>query len=251
MAAAAYSSMRSPPLQLSKTPRFVPQLVVFDLDDCLWSPEMYTLRFEPDTAVAGDLGGGVGSGAVGATVTTQRRGGAPTVQLFPGARAVLQSIWAGELGSNVRCAAASSADTPLAVRCAHASLAILEVVPGVTLLDFFARNHPPEVVASKAHLQIGRSPPLSSDKTTHFRFLQECTRVKFNMMLFFDDCNWGENCARVERGCKGVVAQKTPHGLCKEAWALCLAKFQTQRAREGAKEEEARSKALAACSPDS
>ena len=60
---------------------------------------------------------------------------------------------------------------------------------------------------------------------THFALLQRNTGVAFEKMVFFDDCNWGDNCARVARGCKGVVTQKTPHGLCKEAWALCLAKY--------------------------
>jgi hypothetical protein len=32
----------------SKAYRALPELVVFDLDDCLWSPEMYTLSEIPE-----------------------------------------------------------------------------------------------------------------------------------------------------------------------------------------------------------
>ena len=42
-----------------------PSLVVFDLDDCVWSPEMYTLSAVPSAAdaVRGDLGNGKESSA--------------------------------------------------------------------------------------------------------------------------------------------------------------------------------------------
>jgi len=56
-------------------------------------------------------------------------------------------------------------------------------------------------------MQIGRSPPLSSDKTTHFRLLQENTGVPYDRMLFFDDCGWSDNCAVVERGVRTMRSQ--------------------------------------------
>ena len=34
-----------------------PALVVWDMDDCLWSPEMFTLSEMPSEAVRGDLNG--------------------------------------------------------------------------------------------------------------------------------------------------------------------------------------------------
>lgn len=36
----------------------VPHMIVFDLDDCLWHPEMHELARPPAEAVVGDLGGG-------------------------------------------------------------------------------------------------------------------------------------------------------------------------------------------------
>lgn len=34
---------------------YVPTMIVFDLDDCLWSPEMYTLYSKPRLPIEGDL----------------------------------------------------------------------------------------------------------------------------------------------------------------------------------------------------
>ncbi|CAK9085796.1 unnamed protein product [Durusdinium trenchii] len=53
----------------------LPSLIVFDLDACLWSPEMYELSSPPSS------------------YCSKRRGvaaGAQTVRLFPGAEAVLR-----------------------------------------------------------------------------------------------------------------------------------------------------------------
>ena len=58
-----------------------PSLVVFDLDECVWKPEMYTLTKVPTVkdAVRGQLPGGVGEGVVGV------RSGRETISIFPGA----------------------------------------------------------------------------------------------------------------------------------------------------------------------
>lgn len=39
-----------------------PELVVFDLDDCLWHPEMYTLQEIPSRKILGSLPNNVGEG---------------------------------------------------------------------------------------------------------------------------------------------------------------------------------------------
>eukprot|EP00729_Bicosta_minor_P003302 gene3302-5059_t len=186
----------------------LPELCVFDLDDCLWHPEMYTIHDIPSEAVLGELSPGV-QGVVGA------KGGSTVVELFPAALKVLQDIHRGKYGS-MKIAAASSADTPKAVACAKASMDILEIVPGVTmkqLFDTVGGGYPADVIASRQHLQIGRSPPLSSNKTTHFSFLTKATGIAYDKMLFFDDCSWGDNCGTVRRGCKGVTTVVTPDGV--------------------------------------
>ena len=198
-----------------------PSLVVFDLDDCVWSPEMYTLSVVPTAAdaVRGELGPGKGEGVVGV------RSGDDVIRLYPGALQAFQRVLAGEYGTNMRLAAASSADTPQAVRIGRAAMGVLEVLPGVTLLDAFNRagggfEGTPGGVGG--NLQIGRTAPLTSNKSkTHFPILRENTGIAYEEMLFFDDCNWTDHCTAVERAL-GVVAQRTPHGMQTEEWEAGL-----------------------------
>lgn len=197
----------------------LPKLVVFDLDDCLWTPEMYTLSDIPTQTVRGDLLG-QGEGAIGAL------SGGEEIRLFPEALRVLQAVQSG-LYPQMRIAAASSADTPQAVRIARASLSLLEVLPGVSLREVFRRHWPDDF---EGNLQIGRTPPLSSDKSrTHFPILREQTGIDYADMLFFDDCNWGDHCAAVTKNCPGVVARRTPHGLTVEDWNAALRDFDNKR----------------------
>ena len=123
----------------------LPGLVVFDLDDCLWTPEMYTLTEVPDAscAVRGDDGSVVGC-----------RSGSSVITLFPGALAALQRIDSGKY-PGLRIAAASSADTPRAVAIGTAALDILEVRKGVTVGDCFRKAFPDK--AKGCNLKIGRT----------------------------------------------------------------------------------------------
>ena len=121
--------------------------------------------------------------------------------------------------------AASSADTPRAVEIGKAAMRLLEVLPGVTMNDVLMRGWTDE-----GHLQIGRTAPLSSDKSrTHFPILRDTTGVPYDEMLFFDDSVWSDHCRMVERACPGVVTQRTPHGMTAEEWAGGLDKFARAR----------------------
>ena len=191
-----------------------PALVVWDMDDCLWHPEMFTLSEMPSEGVRGDLNGR-GEGVVGV------RSGSDVIRLFPDALRVLQEFWDGEHGST-KLAVASSADTPFAAAIAQAALDMLEIVPGVTLRDVLCRGHPD----GTDNIWIGRTPPLSSDKSrTHFPLIREATGVAYDEMLFFDDSNWSDHCAIVSQNCPGVVAQRTPRGLQYSEWVNGLKKF--------------------------
>eukprot|EP00697_Spironema_sp_BW2_P013293 gnl/Spiro4/3319_TR1615_c0_g1_i1.p1 gnl/Spiro4/3319_TR1615_c0_g1~~gnl/Spiro4/3319_TR1615_c0_g1_i1.p1 ORF type:complete len:208 (-),score=23.31 gnl/Spiro4/3319_TR1615_c0_g1_i1:101-724(-) len=199
----------------------LPELVVFDLDMCLWSPEMWTLREIPGSAnrICGPLDSGHGCVAV--------RSGNDVVRLFPGALAVLQDICKGRYDASMRIAAASSADTPHASAIARATMDLLEIVPGVTMRQVFARGWPSDF---NGNIQIGRHPPLSANKgRSHFPQLRQHTGVPYDKMVFFDDCNWDDNCTSVEHHCPGVTTQRTPNGLQVHEWQAALAAYEARK----------------------
>uniref|UniRef100_A0A7R9T3M6 Uncharacterized protein n=1 Tax=Ostreococcus sp. 'lucimarinus' TaxID=242159 RepID=A0A7R9T3M6_9CHLO len=107
-----------------------PELTVFDLDACTWDKEMFELReiVDPTRSRRGSLGPDCGEGVVAAM------SGNTPIALHPGALRAFQQIWLGTLETlETRAAAASSADTPLAVRIGRSALDVLEVFPGVTV----------------------------------------------------------------------------------------------------------------------
>lgn len=172
---------RTPPPRMAVADPSVPKLCVFDLDACLWDKEMFEMPVvpsDPEDAVKGDLNGR-GEGTVGV------RSGPHRISLHCGALRALQEHADGK-HSGMRIACASSADTPFAEQIGRKTLAMLEVLPGVTVWDLLMRDW-----GGRDVNQIGRQPPLSSNKAeTHFPRLREATGVPFDRMLFFDDCNW-------------------------------------------------------------
>eukprot|EP00964_Phaeocystis_antarctica_P068056 scaffold41220_cov71-Phaeocystis_antarctica.AAC.19 len=75
----------------------VPKLLIFDLDACLWSPEMFELGAAPTTYDA-DAGG--------------VRAGSEVVRLFPGALTVLRRLITDPALNNIKVAVASSTTEP-------------------------------------------------------------------------------------------------------------------------------------------
>ena len=57
------------------------------------------------------------------------------------------------------------------------------------------------------------------EAATHFPRLRDATGVRYDRMLFFDDCNWGDHVGAVEAACverdsgRGVVGHRAPRGL--------------------------------------
>eukprot|EP00930_Biecheleria_cincta_P062591 TRINITY_DN48044_c0_g1_i1.p1 TRINITY_DN48044_c0_g1~~TRINITY_DN48044_c0_g1_i1.p1 ORF type:complete len:277 (-),score=41.66 TRINITY_DN48044_c0_g1_i1:9-839(-) len=190
-----------------------PELCVFDLDACLWDKEMFEMEAMPleSGKVRGDLRGR-GQGVVGVM------SGYDKISLHEGALIALQEHADGRY-PGMKLAVASSADTPFAVKVGRAALAMLEVLPGLTVWELLLRDWEGQDVN-----QIGRSPPLSANKAqTHFPRLKAATGVAYDKMLFFDDCNWGDHCGKVAAACRepngdGVVTIRTPHGLREREW---------------------------------
>lgn len=204
-------------------PLIFPELVIFDLDACFWDQEMYTLSTIPTLSniITGDLNGR-GIGVLGVM------SGKAKISLHAGSLVAFQSHYDNKLGSTTKFGFASSADTELAERIGRAALQLLEVVPGVTVWDLVVNKDWDGVDIN----QIGRRPPLSANKsTTHFPILRELTRVRYDRMLFFDDCTWEDHCGLVERNCKeqntgkSVVTCCTPFGLGIEEWEDGLEKY--------------------------
>ena len=165
-----------------KVDLLLPELVVFDLDMCVWSPEMYTLSHIPGEKdiVRGSLGA-YGEGVIGVKSDYEM------IRLFPSAMKVLQDIYLNVYGNNLRIAVASSADTPHAVSIGRAAMNLLEVLPGVTLRQVIAKGWPE---GFEGNIQVGRTPPLSSNKAeTHFPILRRETQIAYENMIFLDDCN--------------------------------------------------------------
>ena len=144
-----------------------------------------------DKVVRGDLNG------KGEGVTGVYSGSREVISLHKGSLIALQEH-ANNQYPGMKVALASSADTPKAEKIGRASLKLLEVVPGMTIWDLLMRDWDGQDVN-----QIGRQPPLSSNKArSHFPFIQKLTGVRYDKMLFFDDCNWGDHCGMVGAQCK-------------------------------------------------
>lgn len=198
-----------------------PELCVFDLDACFWDQEMYEMSELPSSTVKGDLNGR-GEGVIGVM------SGRNKISMHKGSLQALQDHYDGKFGG-MKVAFASSADTPFAEKVGRASLKLLEVVPGTTVWDLVVGRDWDGVDVN----QIGRQPPLSSNKAkTHFPRLKEATGIRFDRMLFFDDCNWGDHCGMVSAMCKepdtgvGPATVRTPMGLGIEEWEKGLATYE-------------------------
>lgn len=159
-----------------------PELTVYDMDACLWDQEMYTMSAMPSKKIMGDLNGR-GEGVIGVM------SGRDKISLHKGSLISLQEHYDGKY-PGMKIIMASSADTPFAEKVGRAALDLLEVVPGVTVWDLLMRDFD-----GQDFNQIGRQHPLSSNKSkTHFPFIRKLTGIRYDRMLFFDDCNWGDHC---------------------------------------------------------
>jgi hypothetical protein len=156
----------------------LPTIIVFDLDDCLWTPEMHELSGMPSIPVEGPLDPtdveGSTLGTVGMKVpSSSRRGGrrgfdwgglhaadsrGEIVELYPGARRTLRELATNPKYREVKIAVASTSLEPAYSR---ACIDGIEVVEGVTMGDMISYS------------QIGRSGRLTSRKTGHFRLIHE------------------------------------------------------------------------------
>ena len=173
----------------------VPSLFVFDLDACLWSPEMYELDSAPTTY---DLKrGGV-------------KAGRDTVKLYPGAHTVLRRLLTEDQFKNCKIAAASSTTEP-----AYA----------LTCLEQMPIDNSGQRTTVMADLITFRQIYNGSKGREHFPRLKDETGVAYSEMIFFDDCSYSDNCKEVAKLCPGVTCVRTPRGLSVDEFNAGLLAF--------------------------
>eukprot|EP00854_Cymbomonas_tetramitiformis_P013326 gene13326-15745_t len=174
----------------------LPLLIVFDLDNTLWTPELYQLRLPSSRApIAGK-----------------------DVQLFPEAAAILQELAEGGewTASGTRVAIASRTHKKA---WAENLLQQFEIVPGMTLHELICNNGKGGLIEIR-----------TGSKLDHFRRLQKASGVEYEDMLFFDDAFGGKygNCEPVAREL-GVLSAHCPKGLNFSIWDAALDAFAAAR----------------------
>jgi magnesium-dependent phosphatase 1 len=177
----------------------LPKLIVFDLDHCLWTPELYTLRNVGPSGPRADA----------------------DVWLVEGALQVLHELASSERWrrSGVLLAVASRTNKPAWARALLARMAI-PVAGGEPAVPLGS-------LLSLVEIRAG-------SKLAHFERLAELSSVAYDEMLFFDDARDGKygNCEPVSK--LGVLSVHTPRGLTPELFQLGLREYHAcKRERRG------------------
>lgn len=180
--------------------RRVPRLLIFDLDACLWTPEMFELSSAP-TVYDAKAGG--------------MRAGGDVVRLFPGALAVLRRVLhdrASIGGPDLQVAVASSTTCPDWAQTCLENIVVDEAT-GTTV----------------AQLVSYRQIFPGNKGRTHVPNIAKESGVDFASMIFWDDCIYGDNCGDVARNCDGIVCVRTPSGMTEELFEHGLKAFAAGR----------------------
>jgi magnesium-dependent phosphatase 1 len=182
--AAMADQVRLPPVTLGTR---VPELIVFDLDDTVWFPELYMMCGAPwskdelgrVTDVCGE-----------------------ELAVYPAAREALKMIHTYEAFEGTRVAVASRTNR---AQWAREAMKLQVIAPGVTLQD---------VAGDLAEIYPG-------SKRKHLASLREKTGVPYHRMCFFD--NEGINVEEVAQ--LGVTSVYCPGGMSQGAWEEGLRKY--------------------------
>ena len=170
----------------------LPKLIVFDLDNTLWTPELYQVARRVKAApVAGR-----------------------DVKLFPAAAAALHEIDTCDRWEGTQIAVASRTNQGDWAR---------------TLLDAFEVPGDPSrrLADLVAYQEI-----YTGNKRAHFESLRRRSGLPFGSMLFFDDARGGRfgNCEPVAR--MGVLSAHCPSGLTDGVWAHAVRSYAALAADE-------------------
>jgi Acid Phosphatase len=110
----------------------LPSLIVLDLDDCLWTPEMHELYGKPSKPVQGVLNPHKPQSEQVQGVVALSNSHGQTVTIYEGGRRALYELVTDPQYKGVKIAVAS---TSLEPSYSYACLEAIEVLPGRTIMD--------------------------------------------------------------------------------------------------------------------
>ena len=178
----------------------LPKLLVFDLDNTLWTPELYQLR-----------------------IPNQRQGGMPQADrdicLFDDARRILEFFAAApSTGDDMKLAIASRTTR---TRWAHQ-----------LLQDFVVTTDSNERIPIQSLFGSNLVEIQKGSKKEHFAHLKQATGFAYTEMLFFDD-NVSMNLKEISQ--LGVLCCHTPRGMTMEHFVKALQKYSDLKAGKDAR----------------
>ena len=177
-------------MSASKVFKTLPKVLVFDLDGCVWRPEMYELWG----------GGGAPFKSVNNGDYLLDRGG-ERVELIADVRSILNELKTDSKWKDSIVSVASSCDEP---RWADECIEKFDIGGGAKLKDLFQ------------HRQIYKR-----SKSHHLKAIAKATGVSLKDMIFFD--NEYRNCKTVAG--IGVTVLYTPDGVYRKDFEEALEKF--------------------------
>jgi magnesium-dependent phosphatase 1 len=181
-------------LDLPRSSRETPKLIVYDLDDTIWFPELYMIAGAPFVKDP-------------ATKKTTDASGVE-VRVYPAARASISLVDTHEAFSGTKIAVASRTHRG---QWARTLMSMFDIAD-----DGGARS----LAQCVSFVDVA-----SGTKKAHFARLREASGVEYEDMLFFD--NEGENCVDVAQ--LGVICVHCPGGMTADAWNRGLALFADTR----------------------
>jgi magnesium-dependent phosphatase 1 len=190
----------------STSQRLVPKLVIFDLDGCLWKPEMYELLY---------FSGGYGSPFTVSPddphiLLTNTKNEA--VYLLGDVRDVMKELYQSPLWEGIPVGISSRTDQPTWAR---------------ELLEKFVVDADGSTIGgstSSCTLRDVIQGPVqiaSDSKVDHFQRIHQQTNIPFTEMIFFDN-EWG-NCKSVSS--LGVTVGFTPAGVTRRIFDATVHAF--------------------------
>jgi magnesium-dependent phosphatase 1 len=177
----------------------LPKLVVFDLDGCLWRPEMYELLY-----YSGGAGAPFTPSDNDPNILLTRRG--EPVYLLGNVRQVMEELYLEPKWNDVKVGISSRTDQPDWAR---------------ELLQKFQVDHDDGTFCLNDIFQGGPIQIASDAKVDHFRRIASETGVALEDMLFFD--NEFGNCKDVSS--LGVTVAYCPNGVDTSIWEEAVRAF--------------------------